>query len=42
MRERKYDRNRAVEYAEKWSYSRNPKYYNFDLIGGSNAKKTKK
>ena len=31
MRERKYDRNRVVEYAEKWAYSRNPKYYNFDL-----------
>ena len=34
MRERKYDRNKVVEYAEKWAYSRNPKYYNFDLIGG--------
>ena len=34
MRERKYARNKAVEYAGKWAYSRNPKYYNFDLIGG--------
>ena len=34
MRERKYDRNKVVEYAEKWAYSINPKYYNFNLIGG--------
>lgn len=29
-----YDRIKAVEYAHKWSYSRNPKYYNFDALGG--------
>lgn len=30
----KYNRNPVVEYARKWAYSRNPKYYNFELIGG--------
>lgn len=29
-----YDRNSAVSYAEKWAFSRNPAYYNFDKIGG--------
>ena len=29
-----YDREAAVVYAKKWAYSRNPSYYNFDLIGG--------
>lgn len=23
-----------IEYARKWAYSRNPRYYNFDAIGG--------
>ena len=23
-----------TEYANKWAFSRNPKYYNFDNIGG--------
>lgn len=31
---REYNRKKAVEYAKKWAYSRNPKYYNFDSIGG--------
>lgn len=30
----KYDRNRSLEYAKKWAYSRNPQYYNYDKIGG--------
>ena len=29
-----YDRQKAKEYAKKWAYGRNPKYYNFDNIGG--------
>lgn len=29
-----YDRNAAVEYAHRYAYGRNPKYYNFDGIGG--------
>ncbi len=34
MRKIDYDRVKAVEYAKKWAYGRNPKYYNFDSIGG--------
>lgn len=29
-----YDRAAAVAYAHQWAYSRNPRYYNFDPIGG--------
>lgn len=29
-----YNRNQAISYAHKWAYSRNPRYYNFDSIGG--------
>ena len=29
-----YNREKAYEYAKKWAYSRNPKYYNFDPVGG--------
>lgn len=29
-----YNRQKAVEYAEKWALKRNPAYYNFDKIGG--------
>lgn len=29
-----YNRDKVIEYARKWAYSRNPAYYNFDLIGG--------
>ena len=29
-----YDREKAVGYAEKWAFLRNPQYYNFDAIGG--------
>ena len=31
---RKYNRKEAVEYAKIWAYKRNPKYYNFDTVGG--------
>ena len=31
---KKYDRLKAKEYAKKWAFSRNPKYYAFDNIGG--------
>lgn len=34
MKTQKYNREKAVEYAKEWAYKRNPKYYNFDLIGG--------
>ena len=30
----KYNRQEVVEYARKWAFSRNPKYYNFDAVGG--------
>ena len=29
-----YNRNRAVEYARRWAFSRNPLFYNFTGIGG--------
>ena len=29
-----YNRKIAVEYALKWALERNPKYYNYDKIGG--------
>ena len=29
-----YNRKLAIEYAKKWAYKRNPKYYNYDLLGG--------
>lgn len=34
MKVKEYNRKRAVEYALKWAYKRNPRYYNFDDIGG--------
>lgn len=34
MREVKYYRQKAIQYAEKWAFSRNPKYHNFDAVGG--------
>ena len=30
----KYNRQAVVEYSKKWAFSRNPKYYNFDPVGG--------
>ena len=29
-----YNRQKVYEYAEKWAYGRNPRYYNFDAVGG--------
>ncbi len=29
-----YNRNDVIKYAKKWAFYRNPKYYNFDNIGG--------
>lgn len=29
-----YNREAAVQYALKWALNRNPKYYNYDKIGG--------
>lgn len=34
MATKTYDRISAVLYAKKWALSRNPKYYNFDPVGG--------
>ena len=34
MRQIEYDRIKAVEYAKKWAYGRNPDYYDFSAIGG--------
>lgn len=32
--EREYYRNDVLDYAYKWAYGRNPKYYNYDGLGG--------
>lgn len=29
-----YDRQAAVAYAHRWAYSRNPRFYNYDDLGG--------
>ena len=29
-----YDRASAVAYAHRWAYARNPRYYDYELIGG--------
>lgn len=34
MREIEYNREAAVDYARRWAFSRNPKYYDFSDIGG--------
>lgn len=34
MRTIEYNRKAAVEYAKRWAYDRNPKYYDFSEIGG--------
>ncbi|MDR1066975.1 MAG: amidase domain-containing protein [Clostridiales bacterium] len=34
MKIKEYDRNAALEYAHRWAYGRNERYYNFDDIGG--------
>lgn len=37
MREIAYDREKAVAYAHKWAFGRNPRYYNFTGLGGDCA-----
>lgn len=34
MRTKPYDRAKAVAYAHQWAFGRNPRYYNFDNLGG--------
>lgn len=34
MKVKEYNRKKAVEYASEWAYKRNPRYYNFDDVGG--------
>lgn len=34
MRTRRYDREKAVAYAHRWALGRNPRYYDFQHIGG--------
>lgn len=34
MKERNYNRLAVMQYAKKWAFKRNSKYYNFDNIGG--------
>ena len=34
MKIKEYDRKKTEEYARKWALSRNPRYYNFDSVGG--------
>ncbi|WP_331655393.1 amidase domain-containing protein [Aminipila sp.] len=34
MRTKPYTRENAVAYAHKWAFGRNPRYYNYDNIGG--------
>lgn len=34
MRKTHYNREKAVAYAHKWAFERNPQYYNFDHLGG--------
>lgn len=29
-----YDRGKAVAYAHRWAYGRNPRYYDYEAIGG--------
>ena len=34
MPQNKYNRNAVINYAQKWAFNRNPKYLNFDNLGG--------
>jgi len=34
MNTKSYNRISTINYAKKWALSRNPKYYNFDPVGG--------
>ena len=29
-----YDREKALDYARRWAFDRNPRWYNFDALGG--------
>ena len=33
-----YDRAAAVRYAHEWAYGRNPRYYDYELLGGDCTK----
>ena len=35
MREIEYNRRLVKEYAKKWAYLRNPKYYDYENLGGA-------
>ena len=37
-----YNRLKVLEYAQKWAYDRNPKYYNFEKIRFVHIEKIKK
>ncbi|HWQ78963.1 MAG TPA: amidase domain-containing protein [Anaerovoracaceae bacterium] len=34
MRQKPYDREKALAYAHQWAFGRNPRYYNFEYLGG--------
>ena len=34
MSKESYNRKKVYEYAKRWAYDRNSRYYNYDLIGG--------
>ena len=34
MKIKRFNREKAVQYAKKWAMDRNPRYYNFDPVGG--------
>lgn len=34
MKEKDYNRQKCLEYANKWALSRNPQYYDYENIGG--------
>ena len=34
LKTKPYNRKKAIDYAKKWAYKRNPQYYNFDFVGG--------
>lgn len=34
MKIKQYNREKALQYAKRWAMDRNPKYYNFDQVGG--------
>lgn len=38
MRLKEYNRDKAVAYAHRWAYDRNPAYYDFSNIGGDCTK----